>query len=119
MRKRVFTIFLLLAILLCGCGSVSKQTAPRYKIVTQMTVTAGELTRTYTSQDKMETILFFLRLLRSNTLAPATEGREFHILFTHPDSSETSLVRKEQDFFYVLEGLLKIMPSDPSPAINP
>ncbi len=112
MRKRMISIFLLLAILLCGCGSVSKQTAPRYKIVTQMTVTAGELTRDYTSQDKMETILFFLRVLRSNDLAPVTEGEEFSILFSHPDGSESSLVKKEEDLYSVLESLLKIMPSD-------
>lgn len=117
MRKRIISIFLLSAILLYGCGS-GKRTVKRYKIVTQMTVTAGELTRTYTDQDKMETILFFLRVLRSKDLAPAGEGAEFSIRFTHPDGSESSLVRKEQELYSVLEGLLKIMDSDPLPEVT-
>ncbi len=108
---------LLLAVsLLWGCSYHSlPQEVPLCRVVTAVTVTYEngpiQTQRHYTSADKMQRILNYLRLLRPygkpEEDPESVQGSDFHILLSYSDGCQQSYRQKSDRFLQDIDGQWK------------
>lgn len=106
MKGLMRSIFLILivAVLLTGCQSRSK---PLCRFVTQIDITCTQdgtvLQRRYTDNDKMQAVLLYLRLLRTDIpyfdLPDTTPPTEFQIIVSLSDGAQRVYSQKDYRLF--------------------
>ena len=127
-------IFLCLAVLMAGCNKMD--TTVQRNVVTQITITCQtgtEITqRHYTSQDKMRSVMLYIRSVATPFTAPQEpqegEGEHFSITTVRADKTVKTYYQQGQRYFREGDGswktidpekganlrlLVKLLPSDP------
>ncbi len=133
MKKRYLFLALALALLLGSCRRTDH--AVKHNVVTQITITCqteeGLLQRHYTSQDKMRSVLLYIRSIRSPFSAAEApgEGSGAQVSITTVSADKTTKVYRQQGQHYFQEGdgnwktidpekganlwrIIKLLPSD-------
>ena len=94
--KRSFAMIILLSLLLTGCSDINDETPGQPNLVTGISAVyrkgAMELTRNYSNQEKVRSVLNYLRHLRTygtpETDPDAAEGSRIQITLTFSDGSQ-------------------------------
>ena len=94
--RRSFAVIVLLSLLLTGCSNINEETPGQPNLVTGITAVcrkgAMELTRNYSNQEKVRSVLNYLRLLKTygppETDPNTAEGQRIQITVTFSDGSQ-------------------------------
>ena len=134
--KRWWLILILAAMLLGGCRQ--QDTTVRRNVVTEITISCQTDTelieRRYTTQDKMRSVLLYIRSIHSPFSAPEEpgEGAGERVSITTVSADKTTKTYCQQGYRYFREGdgswkiidpekganlwlIIKLLPSDPEP----
>lgn len=133
--KRWLTLTCLLMLLLSGCWR-GQETSVKEKLVTQITITCntddGQIQRYYTSQDKMRSVLLYIRSVKTpfDAQQQPQEGEGVQVKIVTVTADQTVKTYWQQGLHYFREGeenwraidpekganlwmIIKLLPSDP------
>ena len=100
-KKQILTILLTLVLTLSACsGSGSSAGRPLVRVVTRITISQDDVTRTYTSEESLEAILAYLRHLAPMTNADSipTQGSIYRISLIYSDGSRQEFAQQDRYF---------------------
>ena len=94
--KKTAALILLLALVLCGCSNINEETTGQPRLVTGISAVyqkgAVRLQRQYSNNEKVRTVLNYLRLLKTygppETEPNSQDGSQIQITVTFSDGSQ-------------------------------